>query len=113
MNRLRRWALILVAAVGLSWGVAQSFELGVQYDYRGPAAFAYVTHDFSLGELGPVGFWFSPSLEVAFGAATFDAWVQAQFLIDAPAFTISLRGLVESIDSRERATLRLGVLFGR
>ena len=113
ISKLRRITLICVAALGLSFGAAQSFEVGYQYDYRGHAAFAYVTHDFSLGNWGAVGLWFSPSLEVTFGPATFDAWVQAQFLIDAPAFTISVRGLVESIDSRERATFRVGVLLGR
>lgn len=109
---IRTLSVTLLALVALSYGSAQSMEFGVQYDYRGPAAFAYLTTDFSMGNWGATGLWFSPSIEISVGRTFVDGWIQAQFLIDAPIATLSLRGKAELLDQRQRLELRLGVLIG-
>lgn len=112
MTRFKRALLVLACAIGITTAAAQSFEVGYHYDYRGHAAFAYVTHDFSMGHLGSIGLWFSPSLEVIISPTYLDGWLQAQFLVDAPAATLSIRAKYELIDSRRRGELRVGLLLG-
>lgn len=110
---MRKYLLALATVAVLAVGQAQSAEFGVQLDQRGPAAYAYLSTDFSLGSLGSVGFWFSPSIEVIVAQTFIDGWVQAQFLVDAPFATLSARAKAELIDARTRYELRLGVLIGR
>lgn len=112
-HRVKTLGVALLAVLAISSATAQSFEVGYAYDYRGHAAFTYVTHDFSIANFGAVGLWFSPSLEVVIAPTYLDGWVQAQFLLDAPSFTISARGKYELIDSRRRAEVRVGILLGR
>lgn len=109
---MKRLGVILLATLGMT-AFAQSMEFGVQYDYRGPAAFTYLTTDFSLGTWGKTGLWFSPSIEVVVAPTFIDGWVQAQFLVDAPWATLSVRAKAELIDQRTRYELRAGILIGR
>lgn len=110
---MKKLLLTLLACGALSGALAQSAEFGVQYDYRGPAVFTYLTTDFAIGSLGSLGLWFSPSIELIVSQTYIDGWIQAQFLVDAPWATISLRGRAELIDQRQRGELRLGLLIGR
>lgn len=110
---MKRIAIVLLAALAISGASAQSAEFGVQLDDRGPAAFGYLTADFSVGAIGPFDIWFSPSVEIIVSQTFIDGWVQAQFLLDSEWATLSARGKAELIDSRQRLEFRLGLLIGR
>lgn len=116
-SRVGRKALLpLLALCAISVPLvaqSQSYEVGYHYDYRGPAIFTYVSHDFHITDFGSVGLWFSPSVEVIVSRVYLEGWLQGQVLIDAPAFTISVRGKFEMLDNRRRSEFRIGLLLGR
>lgn len=108
--------LALVALLALGWASSQTFELGAVLDQRGaPGAYAYITTNIPLAYSDPtnIGLWFAPSMEVTLSQDYLDYWVQAQFLVDAPWATLSVRGKVEHYDNENRAEVRVGVLFGQ
>lgn len=111
---LRNICIALIVALAASQAHAADFEFGVQYDQRGYAGYAYATTDFLITSFadGEIGLWFSPSIEITLGFGEYvEGWLQAQFLIDAPIATISIRGtyFMEDTPSWE---LRAGVLIG-
>lgn len=114
--QLGRWTrtlgITLLALLALQGAYAQSYEIGYHYDYRGSAAFVYITNDFNVGYLGDWGIWFSPSVELTFSPRYLEGWVQVQGLFDGPFATLSVRGKYELVDSRPRAEFRIGVLLG-
>lgn len=110
---MKRILLAVLAALAITGAAAQSAEFGVQLDDRGPAAFGYLTADFSIGAIGPFDIWFSPSVEIIVSQTFIDGWVQAQFLLDSEWATLSARAKAELIDSRQRLEFRLGLLIGR
>lgn len=111
-RRVRILGITLLSLLALSVGQSQSYEVGYHYDYRGSAAFVYVTTDFNVGYVGDWGVWISPSVEVIFSPAYQEGWVQLQGLFDGPWATLSVRGKYEVIDSRSRAEFRVGLLLG-
>lgn len=111
-RRVRTLAITLLSLLALSFGSAQSYEVGYHLDYRGSAAFIYISNDFNLGYWGSVGIWASPSVELTFSPRYLEGWAQLQFLIDAPIATLSVRGKYELIDSRTRGEFRVGMLIG-
>lgn len=108
---MKRFLITLAVALVASFGAAQDFEVGYAFDaeFSGIAPFVYVTEDFYLGEIGFIDtqLWFSPSVEVVF-RTPIEGFAQAQFLLDAPPFTVSARAKYEF---DQEFDIRVGVLF--
>ena len=110
---MRFW-LALAAVVALGGGaLASQYEVGYQLDVTGGATapYVYATEDFSLGHVGPIDLWFSPSAELVF-SAPLSGFVETQFLLDTAPATLSLRGTYE-FGAESRLVLRAGILFGQ
>lgn len=120
MRRFIALLLVVLAVLGLStlssMAQAQTFEVGYEVALESstphlPKAssgfFLYATHDFFIAELEAVDtqFYLSPSVELIFGSRY---WLELQFLMDSPLFTVSARTKYESSGRLES---RLGLLI--
>lgn len=111
-----RRLLLLAVLLGSSFALSLDGEFGVRYSYdieqrdmSDAQLFFYLTHDWFLFEIESLDtqLWFSPSVEVFLPD---EFLINAQFLVDAPPATLSLRMVYDS--ARSSLSFIAGVLFG-